>query len=42
MRSSDWAAAGYDLEGESGADASGGVFFFPQEAFEKYRQEAPE
>jgi rhodanese-related sulfurtransferase len=26
---SDWAAAGYELEGESGADDPGGVFFFP-------------
>ena len=23
-----WAAAGYDLEGESGSDATGGAFFF--------------
>ncbi|GMQ85322.1 MAG: hypothetical protein BMS9Abin07_0888 [Acidimicrobiia bacterium] len=28
---SDWAAAGYELEGESGADADGGVFFFPSQ-----------
>ena len=26
---SDWAAAGYELEGDSGADATGGAFFFP-------------
>jgi hypothetical protein len=32
---SDWGAAGYELEGESGADATGGVFFFPPEAMGK-------
>ena len=32
---SDWAAAGYELEGESGGDTSGGAFFFPSDAFEK-------
>ncbi|MDJ0923996.1 MAG: rhodanese-like domain-containing protein [Acidimicrobiia bacterium] len=26
---SDWAAAGYELEGDSGSDATGGAFFFP-------------
>ncbi len=26
---SDWAAAGYELEGEGPADATGGGFFFP-------------
>ena len=26
---SDWAAAGYELDGESGAEGEGGVFFFP-------------
>jgi rhodanese-related sulfurtransferase len=26
---SDWAAAGYELEGDSGADADGGAFFLP-------------
>ena len=30
-----WAAAGYELEGESGGDAAGGAFFFPSDAFEK-------
>lgn len=29
---SDWGAAGYELEGESGGDATGGVFFFPPDA----------
>lgn len=28
---SDWAAAGKELDGESGADADGGVFFFPSQ-----------
>jgi rhodanese-related sulfurtransferase len=32
---SDWGAAGYELEGESGADATGGVFFFPPDAMGK-------
>jgi len=32
---SDWAAAGYELEGESGGDAQGGAFFFPAELVEK-------
>ena len=32
---SDWAAAGYELEGESGGDTGGGAFFFPSDAFEK-------
>lgn len=27
---SDWAAAGYELDGEFGADATGGAFFFPK------------
>jgi rhodanese-related sulfurtransferase len=26
---SDWATAGYELEGEAASDASGGFFFFP-------------
>jgi rhodanese-related sulfurtransferase len=39
---SDWAAAGYELEGESGGDAAGGAFFFPQELVDKKgRNEAP-
>ena len=32
---SDWGAAGYELEGESGGDTGGGVFFFPPEAMGK-------
>jgi rhodanese-related sulfurtransferase len=32
---SDWGAAGYELEGEPGADATGGVFFFPPDAMGK-------
>ena len=29
---SDWAAAGYELEGDSAADATGGAFFFPSQS----------
>lgn len=28
---SDWAAAGYELDGEGSSDATGGAFFFPKE-----------
>ena len=36
---SDWAAAGYELEGNAGAESTGGLFFLPTDAYSDRRSD---
>ena len=38
---SDWAAAGYELDGNEGAQFAGGLFFLPSDAYADYRSDTP-